>query len=259
MEIGGDTMLLTVDPATLATSLERARDWSCADTDDQAQKDTRFIRAVRSSSEPHAAGVIANGGMTRGATAAGSFITGDLCPSHRRLDRAFLEALPATGSPLPVALSISGLWLTHHAADFQWLRDRERAGVLKITWVDHSYHHPYDPARPLGDNFLLMPGVDMPAEILETEQLLIANGETPSVFFRYPGLISDAATMRVTRDDHLIVLGADAWLAKSQQPKPGSVILLHLNGNEPEGLKIFSALLADGKLAMPFRPIAEAP
>ena len=125
------------------------------------------------------------------------------------------------GSPLPVALSISGTWLTRHPADFQWLHDQERAGTLRITWVDHSYDHPYVPGHPLAGNFLLTPGTDMRSEILDTEQLLIANGETPSVFFRFPGLISNTALMRLADDYHLIVLGTDAWLAKNGLEKGG--------------------------------------
>jgi hypothetical protein len=262
MAIDGESMLLTVDPATLATRLERDRDWSCAATDDERQKDSRYIRAVRSAATPQTGAqppdVIVNGGLVRGG-ATGSFITGDLCPSRRPLDRAFLETLEAVETPLPVALSISGLWLVRHEADFAWLRDRERAGALRITWVDHSYHHPYVPGRPLAENFLLTPGVDMRAEILDTERLLIAHGETPSVFFRFPGLISNPALMQVVSDDHLIALGAGAWLAKSPRAQPGDIILVHPNGNEPAGLEIFSGLLAAGKLPRPFRPIEEAP
>ncbi len=264
MEIDGNVMLLTVDPATLSTRLEREQDWSCADTDDERQQDTRYIRAVRSSGAPQTdatpspAGVIANGGLLRGAKT-GSFVTGDLCPSHRRLDRAFLERLLTAEPSLPIALSISGLWLIRHQADFQWLRDRERAGGLRITWVDHSYSHPFIRGRPFDDNFLLMQGVDMRAEILDTERLLIANGETPSVFFRFPGLISNPALMRMVGDYHLIVVGAGAWLAHAPRAHPGDIVLVHLNGNEPAGLEIFSTLLADGKMPRPFRPIEDAP
>ncbi len=264
MEIDGSGMILTVEPATLQTHLERDQDWTCSDTDDQREKDTRYIRAVRLSSAPHGEdkakqpNVIADGGLTRG-SATGTFITGDLCPSHRHLDRVFLEKLETPGSALPVALAISGTWLTHHQADFQWLRDQEHAGALRITWVDHSYDHPYAAGRPLAANFLLTPGIDTRAEILDTERLLIANGETPSVFFRFPGLISNPALMRMAGEYHLIVLGTDAWLAKSPQARPGDIVLLHLNGNEPAGLEIFSSLLAAGKLPKPFRRIEEAP
>ncbi len=258
MEIDGSGMLLTVDPASLATHLEPEQDWSCADTDDEHQKDTRYIRAVRAAGTAPHPDVIINGGLVHG-TGAGAFITGDLCPSRRRLDRAFLEKLETPGTSVPVALSISGLWLIRHEADFAWLKDQERAGALRIDWVDHSYTHPYVPGRPPAQNFLLTPGVDMQAEILGTERLLIARGEAPSVFFRFPGLVSNPALMQAVADDHLIVLGADAWLAKTSRVRPGGIILVHLNGNEPAGLDIFQALLAGGKLPQPFRPIEQAP
>lgn len=259
MEIDGHGMLLTVDPATLATSLERDQDWSCADTSNARQQDTRYIRAMHGATTPaQAAPIIANGGLLRG-TKTGSFVTGDLCPSRRPLDRAFLERLQTFQSPLPLALSISGLWLTRHQADFQWLLERQRSGALQITWVDHSYHHPYSPGRPLADNFLLAPGVDMRAEMLDTEKLLIEKGQTPSVFFRFPGLISTPALMQMAAEYHLIVLGAGAWLARAPRARPGDIILVHVNGNEPAGLHIFSTLLDGGKLPQPFRPINDAP
>jgi len=260
MKVDGEGMMLTVDPATLETYLERDHDWSCADTDDERQKETRYIRAVKAASDGPAARstFIANGGLTHGSPA-GSFVTGDLCPSHKPLARHFLEKVETPGTPVPLALSLSGGWLARHQADFQWLRDQEHAGALRITWIDHSYSHPYVPGRRLSDNFLLMAGVDMRAEILNTERLLVANGETPSVFFRFPGLVSNTALMKVAGDYHLIVLGAGAWLAKSLSAKPGDIILVHPNGNEPAGLAIFANLLAAGKLPQPFRPITEAP
>ena len=181
MKVEGEGMTLTVDPTTLETSLERDRDWSCVDTDDERQKDTRYIRAIKTAGAPQSDGAAAhssftyNDGLTHGSPT-GSFVTGDLCPSHRPLARHFLEGLETPGTPVPVALSMSGGWLARHQADFQWLRDQEHAGALKITWVDHSYTQPYVHGRRLSDNFLLMAGVDMRAEILNTERLLIANG-----------------------------------------------------------------------------------
>ncbi len=262
MEIDGTASLLQVDPETLATGLEPAAKWSCADTSDEQQQQTRYLSAIRASTAPHGqappSGVIANGGLPAG-SAPGAFITGDLCPSRRPLDRAFLHNLEAQQSPLPLALSISGTWLTHHRADFQWLLDQQRNGGLQITWTDHSYHHPYTPGRPLAENFLLTPGTDTQSEILNTERLLIANGQTPSVFFRFPGLISNPALMQLAANDHLIVLGAAAWLARTPRARAGDIILIHLNGNEPAGLAIFSKLLAAGKLPQPFNPIGQAP
>ena len=199
MNVDAESLLLMVDPSTLATSLEHEQCWICADTDDEAQKDTRFMGAVQIASEPALNGAAPqspafNAGLSH-STKDGSFITGDLCPSRKPLDRDLLEKLETIGPRTPVALAISGLWLTRHGADFQWLREQARSGALEIAWVNHSYHHPYVPGRPIADNFLLRPGVDMQAEILDTERLLIANGETPSIFFRFPGLVSDAALM----------------------------------------------------------------
>ena len=50
--------------------------------------------------------------------------------------------------------------------------------------------------------------------------------------------------MQAVRRFHLVTLGADAWLAIGQKPGPGSIVLVHPNGNEPAGLKAFSADLA---------------
>ena len=35
----------------------------------------------------------------------------------------------------------------------------------------------------------------------------------------------------------LIPLGSDAWLAKNEWPREGSIVLVHANGNEPLGVR----------------------
>lgn len=117
MSLDGEPAILTVNAATLATSLEREGCWRCVDTDDEAQKDTRFLRALRPTSGPdepklYAAGrsVSSNAGLGHGA-GDGSFVTGDLCPSRRPLDRGFFRRLAQTAPGAPVALAVSGLWL----------------------------------------------------------------------------------------------------------------------------------------------------
>jgi hypothetical protein len=156
-------------------------------------------------------------------------------------------------------LSISGLWLIHHFADFRWLVDQRESGALDILWVDHTYHHPYRRNLPIGSNFLLAEGVDPEAEILDTERLLIANGETPSLFFRFPGLVSSDPLMQAVSRFHLVTLGADAWLAKGQQPERGSIVLVHPNGNEPKGLALFARDLERGAIPTPLEPLTAAP
>jgi hypothetical protein len=260
MRVAGEEFLLTVDPQSLDASLERAACWTCR----EAQGTNRFLQSVeRAAAEPGkslkvGASWLDNAGLKHG-RGAGAFLTADLCPSRRKLDRDFLQKLEKPGEATPIALSVSGLWILHHPDDFAWLRKEKRKGRLAIAFVNHSYSHPYRPGLPEGENFLLMPGVDKDSEVFDVERLLIANGETPSVFFRFPGLISDAGWMEALRRDHLIALGADAWLALEQKPRSGSILLVHANGNEPLGLGKFESLSRQGALPTPFLPLTEAP
>jgi hypothetical protein len=261
MTIAGTPILLLADPMNLSTRLERAACWTCEDASEDSLSDTRMMRAVAQSAEAPGLvhrGFLQNAGLTHGA-AAGAFVTGDLCPSRKPLDRPFFDKLAGEAPHAPVALSISGLWLVHHFQDYRWLLDRQAEGALDILWVDHTYHHPYRRGEPAARNFLLTDGVDADAEILDTERLLIANGQTPSLFFRFPGLVSSAPLMQAVRRHHLISLGADAWLALGQRPGEGSIVLVHPNGNEEAGLAMFDRDMAHGAIARPLEPLIAAP
>lgn len=265
MRLDGESVRLTVDPATLETRLEAAAGLRCVETSDAAQQDTRYLRALRprpgDPDDPRlfaGRSVSASAGLGHGA-GAGSFLTGDLCPSRRPLDRDFFRRLAEAAPGAPVALAVSGLWLERHGEDFDWLLGEARRGALRIAWVGHSYSHPYAPGLADAENFLLRPGVALEAELFGAERLLIERGATPSVFFRFPGLVADARLMEELRRRHLIALGADAWLVLSPPPRAGSIVLVHPNGNEPAGLRLFSRLLEQGRLPRPFRRIEEAP
>jgi hypothetical protein len=260
MRIAGEDFYLTVDPQGLDTSLDRAACWTCG----PPQGTSRFLQSVeRTAAEPGkslrpGANWLDNAGLRHG-RGEGAYLTADLCPSSKKLDRDFLQKLEKSGPATPIALSVSGLWITHHAEDFAWLRKEKAEGRLAITFVNHSWSHPYRPGLPDGQNFLLEPGLDRDREVFEVERLLIANGETPSVFFRFPGLISDQGWMAALRRDHLIPLGSDAWLALEQKPRSGSILLVHVNGNEPLGLTKFQDLSLRDKLPQPFLPLNQAP
>ena len=261
MTVAGQKLALLADPEALTTRLERAACWTCSEMSEIELKSTRMGRAISESAEAPGLihrGFLQNAGLTHGA-AAGDFLTGDLCPSKRPLDRAFFARLETASPRAPVALSVSGLWLIHHFADFRWLVDQRNSGAIDIPWVDHTYHHPYGHKLPDAANFLLTKGVDPETEILDTERLLIANGETPSLFFRFPGLVSSDPLMQAVSRFHLVTLGADAWLAKGQQPERGSIVLVHPNGNEPKGLALFSQDLRRGTIDAPLEPLTAAP
>ena len=261
MTIAGQKAALLADPEALTTRLERAACWTCLEASEGELNSTRMGRAISELAEAPGLihrGFLQNAGLTHGA-GPGDFVTGDLCPSKRPLDRAFFARLEAASPHASVALSISGLWLIHHFADFRWLVDQRNSGALDILWVDHTYHHPYRRKLPDAANFLLTKGVDPDEEILDTERLLIANGETPSLFFRFPGLVSSDPLMQAVSRFHLVTLGADAWLAIGQKPGHGSIVLVHPNGNEPKGLAVFASDLKHGAIAAPLEPLTAAP
>ncbi len=177
----------------------------------------------------------------------GMFLTADMCPSTKPFESKFFNTLAEEANkvnhPIPIALSITGLWIINHPHDFAWLMQQEQENKLQITWINHSFSHQYYPDLPLANNFLLTPQTNMTHEILDTEKLLLENNQMPSVFFRAPGLVTDEKIILTLREFGLIPVGSDAWLAKNEQPKPGSIILVHGNSNEPQGIKAFLLLL----------------
>lgn len=199
-----------------------------------------------------------NHGLTHAMGAVeGLFLTVDLCQSDLPLERSMFEAVAARGHAVPVAVAITGRWLDGHPEELRWLKEQATEKRLAITWVNHSDSHPYEPGVAPERNFLLTPGVDFRAEVLTLERKLLKNGLTPSVFFRFPGLVGSGAQMRQLRALGLIPLGSDAWLARGEVPQPGSIILIHGNGNEPAGIKLMMSLLASPSLP-PLLPLAAA-
>ena len=72
---------------------------------------------------------------------------------------------------------------------------------------------------------------------------MLEHGLVPSIFFRFPGLISDREIVDEILAWGVVPIGSDAWLAIGQRPSQGSVILVHRNGNEPQGIRLFEKLL----------------
>jgi hypothetical protein len=94
---------------------------------------------------------------------------------------------------------------------------------------------------------LLEKGTDIRSEVLLLEKELIRHKIVPTIFFRFPGLISSPALVDSVLSYGLIPIGSDAWLGKNQKPKNGSIVLIHGNGNEPVGVDRFIRLLKEKK------------
>ena len=174
-------------------------------------------------------------------------LTVDLCPSTKPLDRRVFNDLIAeigpAERPVPVAVSVTGRWMRAHAGDLDWLKSLADSGSLSILWINHTYNHFSSKDLPLKMNFMLEKGTDVASEVLRTEQALLGKGLMPSVFFRFPGLVSDRHVFEKVLSFGLIPVGSDAWLAKGELPKSGSIVLIHANGNEPLGVREFISLL----------------
>ncbi|WP_205528258.1 polysaccharide deacetylase family protein [Flavobacterium psychrotrophum] len=253
-EQGGKASYLYTNPATLITGTVIAKEIHAAQTS-LAQltalfKGAPYFRALAASEAQsftlQDAGLIHGYPKEQGIT-----LTIDLCPSHKPLDRiiftSLISAFAKTETHVPVALSITGRFMLTHADDIQWLKNLEKQNKIDITWINHTYNHHYNPKAPLPDNFLLEPGTDVDFEILGTEIALLQHGLIPSVFFRFPGLVSDNAVVQKVTAYGLIPIGSDAWLAKGQQANSGSIVLIHGNGNEPVGVNDFIKLLQSEK------------
>lgn len=248
---------LTVDPENLETQIIKAAEVTAKQISNWQEspdlKDSNYEKAIQAAK--HQSTALQDAGIIHGfPKEKGIALTIDLCPSHKALDRVIFTSLIAefqkTGKPVPVALSITGKFMINHAADIDWLKALEKSGDLKITWTNHTFNHHYDPKTPLAVNFLLEPGTNIAYEVLATEMLMIKKGLLPSIFFRFPGLVSDQKLVDEILAFGLIPVGSDAWLAKGQQTHAGSIVLIHGNGNEPVGIQDFIRLLKTEKQAV---------
>ncbi|QEC80511.1 polysaccharide deacetylase [Mucilaginibacter ginsenosidivorax] len=246
----GKSYYLLVNPQTLETKIEEPNFYQVKPmslTDARAFfKNTPYQKALRKAEKQSV--TIQDAGIESGVPKeTGISLTADLCPSHRPLDKRIFTDIfnefKKVERPVPVALSVTGIWMRQHPQDLEWLKQMQAKREIYITWINHSFNHRVSLKAPLKENFLLEPGTDISYEVLETEKAMLKNGLLPSVFFRFPGLVSDQQLVYKITDFGLIPVGTDAWLAKGQQPQAGSIVLIHGNGNEPTGVNDFIKLL----------------
>jgi hypothetical protein len=246
----GHDYYFVLDPGTLNTGVLRSDSIIISQLSWEVirsrYKSTPYFRALEQARMY--SDTIQDAGFTRfRSSQKGIDLTIDLCPSQRPLDRIvftdLIEEMGRVEKPVPIAISVTGSWILNHPGDLHWLDSLVKAGELNVLWINHSYNHYSRKDVPLKMNFMLSPGTDINAEVLNTETALLKRNIIPSIFFRFPGLVSDNNIYKKILDLGLIPVGSDAWLAKGQWPKNGSIVLIHANGNEPLGVREFMILL----------------
>ncbi len=193
-----------------------------------------------------------NDGLTTDVKTKNNYLTLDLCPSTKPYERNFFQYLGRYSEikkeAFPVAIAISGGWMLHHKDELQEILNLQQAKKIQITWVNHTRHHPYTIGLETKHNFLLRPDINPLAEILDQEQLMLTHGLVPSVFLRYPGLVSNQNLIELTKSLGLIPLGSQSWIGKTKSFSVGDILLLHGNGNEAKGIDAFYQLVNGTKL-----------
>lgn len=185
------------------------------------------------------------------------FLTMDMCPSQKNgYEKEFLMQLTQRVGKTPIAIAMSSAWLRTHEKEFAELASNP---LLDITWVNHTHTHFYDKNLPNEENFMRHSGTNVQEEILGLEQILIEKGATPSVFFRFPGLVADESLMKALRDTYfLIPISTHAWVAKGEAIQKGSIILIHGNKNEHQGIVALEQKLPSLTSKFTFKPLREA-
>jgi hypothetical protein len=263
-KLNGHPRALVIDSQTLQVQLLNPESLRWNPAYSVEMNNSRYGKALEASSK--FLGHLEDNGMTHALPGApeGAFLTADLCPSHHgRLETRFFSQLEKiysyTQRAVPIGLAVSGVWMEQHGGEFEYLRNLEARGVLRITWINHTYHHPYDPRISDSDaqQFLPMKNARPEDEVLGLEIALLQKGEIPSAYFRFPDLESDAAWMKTIKNLSLITVGSDSWLAKGEEPRSGSIILVHANGNEPTGINRFLSWLPRLKEMGPFLGLSD--
>ena len=189
-----------------------------------------------------------NQGLVRSDNLDAVYITIDMCPSSLGINVSLFESIIKLSKQkkqtIPIAIAISGKWINKYPQHLQYLKQLEKDKIIKITWINHGYHHYYNPNLLDQKNFMLHNKSKAEDDILKNQKLMEANDIIPSRFFRFPGLISDDDLLDLLNKHNLIPVGASAWLAKNNgKIKGGDIILIHGNGNEALGVNYFIKLV----------------
>jgi len=236
-----DEAQLLVDANALKTIIIKSACLSCSAETTADYENTNYSDLLEESmSSPYP---LQNDGVIDGVSHRAVAVTIDMCPSKKGISQKVYDRMVQIsqnqGLAFPIGVAMTKAWLETHPQLLGWIKNQILQGRLEVVWMNHSATHPYRKNQPLEQNFLLSPGTDFTNEVLSTELALIRTGITPSIFFRFPGLVSSKEQILTLANWGLVAVGSNAWLAKGEKALAGSIILIHGNQNEPAGEKLF--------------------
>lgn len=162
-----------------------------------------------------------------------NYLTIDMCPSSKKgFEKSFFQKLKNKN----ISVAITYNWALKHQEEFKYLLNSN----LNISWINHSKTHYYDfKEHDLSKNFMLKDLSKFEDEILDVEKFLILNNQVPSLFFRFPGLVSNKNLVeKLVNFYNLIPLGTNNWLVKKEgKIRNSEIILVHGNLNEHLGIE----------------------
>ena len=172
-------------------------------------------------------------------------LTVDMCQSSKPFERRLFTWAAGLSDrlrqPVPMGIAMTGGWARAHSGELDEILGLERSGKIAITWINHSSTHPLNCRNASCSDaaFLTASSVDFKEEVLGLERALLSRNLVPSPIFRFPGLVHDAKRRSELSKLSLMAIDANAWIAKGEQIRPRSVVLVHGNGNEAVGITGF--------------------
>lgn len=163
---------ILVDTYSLKTSIAAAKNLSYRYPENiEQQGESRYFNIEQLNNTPYLQALNkyttnscknANCGATKSDSSQmnGYFLTIDMCPSSKKFEREFFLKLTKLSDilhkPIPISLCISGLWMVNHEKELLWFKEQHNKGKLQITWVNHSFSHPYYRDLAVENNFYFL-------------------------------------------------------------------------------------------------------
>ena len=172
---------------------------------------------------------------------------------------------------VPATLFLTGLWIEAYSAATTELSKDPLFELGSHSYSHGAFHSPCYSLFPI-------PESNQAGEVRKTDELLRKYATSYKKYFRFPGLCSDAAALKIVTDQGYTVIGGDVdggdgfekspkWIVSTvtAHVRPGSIVVLHMHGgpNAPETavalLDIIKKLRADGYSFVKVSDLLELP